>query len=375
MKITIFMGSLYGGGAERVACELASYLSRQDYSVEILTVSKTANHYFVEQKVTVKTLEKGKRSKIKLFRVLGKMFRLYKYLKISTADIYVVLLPQTIRSLLFFKKIIHVPIVVSERSDPASYPKSVLKRLCKLYSLSDGIVFLTEQSKLYISNLISKMPNAAVIPNAVNNMEDNFCSQDRNRNTIIAVGRFTEAKNFSLLICAFSLIAEKYPDVILKIFGEGKLRSEYEVLIKSLGLDGRVQLPGFTDNIYKELCQAGLFVLSSDFEGIPNALIEAMSVGLPCVATDCSGGGARLLIKDNQNGLLVPVRNPEKMAEAMKKILGDKDFADNLSEQAIKIRNEYSQEIIYAKWSKFLIKVINEYNSKKGSPKCSFMKK
>jgi len=362
MKITFFIGSLYGGGAERVVCELASYLSRKNHSVKILTVSKTADHYFVDSRVTVNTLERGHHSN-KLFRVLGKMFRLYRYIKRSSADIYVVFLPKTIRALLLFRKIIHVPIVVSERNDPASYPKKDLKYLCRSYSLSDGIVFQTEQSKSYVSNIILKMPPYAVIPNAVNKLGNNPFPPVRKKNVIITAGRFSEQKNLPLLIRSFSQIASDYPNVILKIFGEGNLRQEYETLIQNLDLNERVQLPGFTNNIYKELCQAGMFVLSSNYEGIPNILIEAMSVGLPCISTDCGGGGARLLIKDKQNGLLVPVGNQEKMAAAMRKILDDDDFAEKISRQAIKIRDEYSPEIIYAKWEEFLNKVVNEYNS------------
>lgn len=367
MKITLFIGSLHGGGAERVMCELASYLNTQNHSIELLTVSETTSHYFLDSGISVKTLSSLHRSRIKLFRILKKMFNLYKYVKNTHTDVYVVFLPETIKALLFFRKIIRTPIIVSERCDPASYKSNVLSYLCKSYSLADGIVFQTKQAKQFISDLILQMPPTVVIPNAVNYVSDDSITIKRDKNTIIGVGRFTNQKNFPLLIRAFSLVAKDYSEIKLKIYGEGDLRGDYEKLIQNLNLKERVLLPGFSDNIYSEMRQAGMFVLSSDYEGIPNALIEAMSVGLPCVSTDCSGGGARLLINDGENGLLVPTGDAEKMAEAIKKILDDTKLAKKISDNAMLINKRFSPDRIYGEWEEFICQTVNRYHNMNGS--------
>lgn len=367
MNITFFIGSLHGGGAERVVCELASYLASHDHSVEILLVSETGRSYSLTNEVSVKFLSTLNQSNIKVFRIIKKMINLYKYIKNSSPDTYVVFLPETIRALLFFRKAVHAPIIVSERCNPASYKSNVLSYLCKSYSLSDGIVFQTEQAKQFISDLIPKMPPTAVIPNAVNYIPNDSFTMKKDKNTIIGVGRFSNQKNFPLLIRAFSLVAKDYPEVKLKIYGEGNLRGDYEKLIQNLNLEKRVLMPGFADNIYTEMRQAGMFVLSSDFEGIPNALIEAMSVGLPCVSTDCSGGGARLLINNGENGLLVPTGDAEKMAEAIKKILDDTEFAKKISDNAMLIYKRFSPDKIYSEWEDFICQTVKKYNNLNGS--------
>ena len=106
------------------------------------------------------------------------------------------------------------------------------------------------------------------------------------------------------------------------------------------------------------MCIRDRFVLSSDFEGMPNALMEAMALGVPCISTDCKGGGARFLIKNGTNGLLTPIGDVEALQTAMEKILSDQFFADNLSHNAHKLCETHSPEKIYAEWENLIKKVV-----------------
>ena len=109
-------------------------------------------------------------------------------------------------------------------------------------------------------------------------------------------------------------------------------------------------MPGFSDNIYDEMNKSAMFVLSSDYEGISNSMLEALAMGLPSVVTDCPVGGAKMVIENNINGILVPVGDVQSMFEGMKKILDDKGFAKKLSKNAIKIRDKYPVDKIAKMW-------------------------
>ena len=148
----------------------------------------------------------------------------------------------------------------------------------------------------------------------------------------------------------FSLIADEFPDYSLIIYGEGSLRKELESYVKEKNLQGRVFLPGAKDNIQERIKDASLFVLSSDYEGIPNALIEAMAIGLPCVSTDCSPGGAKELIESGENGLIVECENPKLLAAAVKSMMVEREESRRMGTQARLIRNRVDKHQIADSW-------------------------
>ena len=157
-------------------------------------------------------------------------------------------------------------------------------------------------------------------------------------------------KNQKLLINAFSELAKKIPDYTLVIYGEGSLRKELEKFIESKGLKDRIFLPGAKNNIQEYIKDASLFVLSSDYEGIPNALIEAMAIGLPCVSTDCSPGGARELITNGENGVIVECRNSNELATAMARLLTDRESAKKMGTNAKKIYTRVDKNLVCNRW-------------------------
>lgn len=353
MKIVFFIGSLYGGGAERVTCNLASYLVQKGHQVEILTMSETKDTYELDDRVTTKTLLPLDRKEKKIWNILVRFPRLWKYMRVTDNDIYVVMLPKTTILFLAFRWMTKAKVVAAERVDPAAYSKMIGRILKRYAHRADGFVFQTDDAKAWYGEAVKKC-KTEVIPNAINPEFIRPPYVGEKRKVIAGVGRLCNQKNFPLLIEAFSMIADEFPEYRLVIYGEGNKRSELEKMIEELGIKDRVVLSGYISNVADEMERNALFVLSSDFEGMPNALMEAMALGIPCISTDCPCGGPRFLIQDRVNGILVPVNDIIKLADAIKELLRDKVLSDKMGEKALEIRDRLSPEKIYLQWLLFL---------------------
>ena len=166
--------------------------------------------------------------------------------------------------------------------------------------------------------------------------------------------RLHPQKNLKMMIDAFAMLEGDYPEYKLVIYGEGVLRQELEDYIGKLNLEGKILLPGFTNNILSEISDCKVYLCSSDYEGISNSMLEAMGMGLPVIATDCPVGGARMMIDNNVNGVLVPVGDSKAMYKEMKRILDDSNFAENLSKHAFEIRNRLPIAKIAEQWLKIM---------------------
>lgn len=359
MKITFFIGSLYGGGAERVTCNLASFLVQHGHEVEILTMSETEQTYELDKRVTSKVLLPLIDRKGKMWNTVIRLLRFFRYMRQHETDIYIVMLPKTTIMLLLFKWLSEAKVIAAERVDPAAYSSLIAKVLKKYASRADGWVFQTKDAKKWYGEAI-KNCKTIVIPNAINLLFIRAPYKGTRRKVIAGVGRLSKQKNFSLLIRAFAKISPDFPDYSLTIYGKGDMESELKDLAVTLGVQEKVQFPGNIQNIADEMEKNTMFVLSSDFEGMPNALMEAMALGVPCIATDCPCGGPRYLIQNDVNGLLVPVGDVDEMAEAMSKVLGDPKKAKNLGEEARKITERLEPNKVYGEWEKFIYAVVGE---------------
>ncbi|NFO31263.1 glycosyltransferase family 4 protein [Clostridium botulinum] len=355
MKIVFFIGGLGGGGAERVVCNLSDYLSKKN-DVTILTLSSIKSIYKINQKVTHINLENDKKIKLFLLKNTYRIYNLYKFIKIKEYDIIITFLPIPSFIMLLFRSIIKAPILVSVRNDPKiEYKSKYMNLIMKwLYPRADGFVFQTEEAKNYFKNIINN--NYDIIPNPINKefLIDPFCGE--REKVIVSVGRLVAQKNHILLINAFSEICNKYPEYKLIIYGDGELRDKLEQRIEELNLNNRVILPGNVENVPKHIYKASLFILSSDYEGMPNALMEAMALGLPVISTDCPCGGPNFLIKHGINGILIPVGNSKELVSAIDIVLTDKDYLNKLSKESSKICENLSPERIFLKWQKYIYK-------------------
>ena len=167
-----------------------------------------------------------------------------------------------------------------------------------------------------------------------------------------------------MLIDAFMNISEDHPEYRLVIYGDGPERKKLKEYVESKGFEGKIDLPGREDNIADKIKIARVFVLPSDTEGSPNALLEAMVLGLACISTDCPCGGPAEIISDGENGILVPVRDTAKMQVALQNFLNNLQTIERIASKAVSTRDIYSPENVLKEWESMLINLANKANYK-----------
>ena len=237
------------------------------------------------------------------------------------------------------------PRLISERNDPGACDHPYLRNL--VYSRGDYLVCQTDMAIQEFPAFLRK--KAFVIPNPIaGNLPPRF--QGRRSKRIVAVGRLEKQKNHRLLLEAFALFLDTHPEYELHLYGKGSLEEELKSYSEELQIDTQVIWQGFKKNVSEEIRDASMYVLSSDFEGISNALMEAMGLGLPVISTDCPIGGSRMCIQDRENGILVPVGDSKALYQAMCEIADHTAWAEKLAGKAYLIREKYSEENISCRW-------------------------
>jgi glycosyltransferase involved in cell wall biosynthesis len=175
--------------------------------------------------------------------------------------------------------------------------------------------------------------------------------------TVVHSGRLVDFKNQLMLINAFEKVHLKHPDYVLKIFGPDSFdgtKEKLEALIEKNNAKDYVFLMGGSDHLEKDMINGAVAAFSSDYEGMPNAMLEAMSLGLPTVATDCPPGGPRMVITSEVNGLLVPVGDEDAMAAAINRLIENPEFADQLGRNAAKISEIAGAEKVFEEWEDYV---------------------
>lgn len=353
--ILFYIDSMQKGGANRVMANVTDYFAEHGYQVilvnDILPVDGIPE-YKVNPKVKRMFLSDSttKQEKSNFKRIL----KLRKIITNEKARSVVSFMgPPNFRMLLASLGL-SCRKIVSVRNDP--YKEYGRKRIKKwiagqLFKTANGCIFQTKEAAMYFPKTVQN--KSTVILNPVN---EEFFREEQcfNPHNIITVGRLNRQKNHKLLIEAFSRIEKLFPDEKLIIYGEGELRSELESLIIHKGLEDRVELPGNIPDVANELKQAKCFVLSSDCEGMPNALMEAMAVGIPVISTDCPCGGPKTLIENKIQGLLVTCGDAEMLAEKLKLVLSNPKLQKEMS-HAAKCRAEvFRADRIYTLWERYV---------------------
>lgn len=361
MNILFVNYNMKSGGAERAVANISNGLSRLGHNITIAIFDDCISDYSLDDSISLVSYKESATNKVSTFFKRIKSAR--KAFGDVNPDIIISFSARTnVYSLianLFDKK----TIIISERNDPNSDPEQWYYRLLRkiLYNFSDGFVFQTNAAKMYFGKNIQS--RGKVIPNPVEVLlTNNKQNSNLREHVIVNIGRLSKQKNQKLLIDAFSLIYKDFEDYELVIYGEGHMRKELESYVIVKKLENKVSFPGRFQDIHERIKDSSLFVLSSDYEGMSNALMEAMALGLPCISTDCPIGGSADLIKDRSNGILVPLGDSNKMAVAMKEILSNHEFAESLGREAEKIRLSNSFEIIIDQWERYIVKISNKSN-------------
>lgn len=359
MKLMFCIGEMKKGGAERVVANLSNYLIKHNEEVNIITTIKGKSFYELDKKINLDGLDDDKLHKNFIIKNKKRLKKLKAILKNKKPDIIVSFLPEPSYRVLFLKIFNRqLKVIVSVRNDPKVEYKSRINRLIMklLYPLADGFVFQTKEAQEYFSKKIQN--KSVIIPNPIN--EDFICEpyNGEREKIIVTVGRLEEQKNHKMLIEAFSKLPEEFKEYKLIIYGEGSLRNKLEEQINELKLKNRVLLPGQVDNVKEKIYKASLFVLSSKYEGMPNALMEAMALGIPCISTDCPCGGPRFLIKNGYNGYLVPVNDTCSLLKTMQNVLNKNQT--EASQKVHKIAVDLHPNKINKEWEKYIVKIISE---------------
>jgi glycosyltransferase involved in cell wall biosynthesis len=320
-------------------------------------MSEDEKNYDLDKSVkTVSLLYKNEQKNF-IVNNLKRFIRLKKYMKTEKCDVYIVFLPITIIMLLMLRRFTSAKIIASERGDPSRYTWVVRKVIKVLAKYANCWVFQTADVKLWYGNAIS---DSCVIPNAINQEFIRPRYSGARGKKIVGAGRLCDQKDFELLINSFADISNEFKDYSLTIYGEGIKRTELELLAKNRGIEERFFMPGYVKSLGKEMEDASVFVLSSKFEGMPNALMEAMALGVPCISTDCPVGGPRYLIQDGINGILIPVGDRQKLADSIRRLITDEEYSERLGMEGVKITNTLHPTVIYNEWEKCINRVVSE---------------
>ena len=350
-KILFIIGSLSNGGAERVVATLSAGLSEIGYKITIVTIFDDKNIYVTDNQIKIVSIKSDSKNKVL------KSYKIVKNLRkhLHNADVVISFTAKINMYVILANSFLKKRIIVSERSDPSKNPANKITQQTRnfLYNYVDALVCQTPDALEYFPKGVQK--KSVIIPNPLPDNLPNW-NESKDNKTIITACRLNKVKNLPMLIRAFKLINDKRTDYKLKIYGTGEIREELLQLVYKLNLQENVELPGFTQDIHNEMSKSSLFVISSDYEGTSNSMLEALAIGLPVISTDAPIGGARMFIKNNYNGILVNVGDVEGLANSILKIIDNPSFAKNLSKNTRNIRNDLNKDKIIKEWEKIILK-------------------
>lgn len=361
MKIICYLNKLNDGGAERVMSVLANGLNHRGHAVTMVTDYSQPNDYPLHHGIDRVILDgafSGQTAKGRFTRTLRRIIKLRRLCRQKNADIMVSFIEDVNSRALLATRGLRTKNLISVRVDPQYLLKSRLKRaqIKLLYPMAEGCVLQTRDAQQAMPVKVQK--RSRVIFNPASDAFYGVQGQPGSEKRVVSCGRLTEQKRFDLLIDAFHKVCDEFPDYKLEIYGMGLDKKQLQTRIDSLHRQDRIFLAGRSENVPDAIKNASLFVLSSDYEGLPNALMEAMVLGLPVVSTDCGGGGARALIDHGVDGLIVPCDNVDALADAIRESLSDPIAAKARGENAKEKANNFSAENVVALWEDYIQQIV-----------------
>jgi GalNAc-alpha-(1->4)-GalNAc-alpha-(1->3)-diNAcBac-PP-undecaprenol alpha-1,4-N-acetyl-D-galactosaminyltransferase len=359
-KIAFLIPSLSTGGAERVVVLLANKFIEK-FEVFVIVLNKTETVYSVDKEVTIIYLQEKYLPSSSLFEAIKSNFvyvkKICKTVKTNQIDILIGFTTSvnilTIISSMFLNK----PNLISERNNPdVTVPNIFWRNLRKFsYPFTSGLIVQTELIKGYYQKSIQEN-KIKIIPNPIDEiMLSTRKDYGQRENIILTVGRLDKNKNQRLLIEAFANL--NVANWKLVIAGDGVLREEYKELTVSLGISDKVDFVGNVANVSDYYNKAKIFVFTSKSEGFPNALLEAMSFGLPCISTDCPSGPSEI-IKNNENGYLVEVNNRRQLERRLINLMDNPELCMEFSAKALTSTVKFNIKEVYKQWDTLILKII-----------------
>lgn len=360
IRITGLISNLDRGGAEKNFCALFNALQGKGYRCTVITLRESAAlQQTLTPEITQRCLGWSKSSgALRLLRELKQ--------QISNAkpDLLISFMDQTNMLALFASKKLQVPVLVCERNNPAKNlilarhwptPIQALAKSVRNFSYrrAGSICVQTAGAAQYFKQYVPRVP-CTVIPNFVEPVTGTAIKP--RKKIVLGVGRLVPEKGFAELIDSFATVAQSFPDWQLHIFGEGPCREVLQLKIDRLALQQNVKLLGKIENLQPHYLEASIFVLNSQYEGFPNALLEAMASGCAVIASNCPYGPADL-IKDRINGLLVPMSHPSDLAKALKYLMSEAAERIRLGSEAQASAANYSFTHYFSSFEQLMLDI------------------
>ena len=361
-RIMFILPRMNSGGAERVVSILANHLCN-NYDVTLLVIVSNESFYPLDLHIRFISamFALNRRNKVtRLMSLARNFFQAIYFIRtqVNTIKPHIVfsLLEETdiVTSLALMgmkNRVIHIS---SERNDPCARSKIMQNILNKVYQHCDYFVCQSESVAEYYSEIPER--KKFVIPNPVDFSVYPERVKEGIVKRIVGVGRLKPQKNFSLLIDSFALIASHHADVKLDIYGEGTLRESLQQKIHDLRLDDRITLRGASARVLEEIRDAAVFVMSSDFEGFPNVLVEAIAMGIPVITTDFPTGVAREIVTD-QAGLIVQCGDKRGMASAIDMLLSDNALRERIRQNGYRTIQRFECSQVVDTWDNFFKRI------------------
>lgn len=364
-KILFHLNCLEYGGAERVVSNLANQFAKEGYEVVVATEWQGEEEYELDERVrrVHVGLKETDKKRSRLSKVIRRIFYLRNCILQEKPDVTLAFarkaIYRTLEATLFTKE----KVIIAVRTNPIGHYDGLLNRfiLSLLFRKISGAVFQTEGQRDFFPRHVQN--KAVIILNPIHDKYIEAKLPEKRTKTVVHSGRIVYFKNQEMLIRVFAKVHEKHPEYDLIIYGGDSFDGTMQVLLKTIrecDAADYVKLMGNSDDLDKELVNGALYAFTSDWEGLPNALLEAMALGLPVVATDCPCGGPRTVIQDGVNGLLVPIKNPEALAEGINRLIENPEFAEELGKEAKKICEQLNGPAIIDQWRKYIEKIVED---------------
>ncbi len=364
MKILFLVSSLGSGGAERVATTLCNaWSARGDLVTLIPTYSGGGVPFYpLLEKVELVSLANVAGVGQKSFRTYARrLLTLRRLIRERRPDVIVSFLPNVNVAAILSTSFMDTPLIVCERNDPSTRSGLDFWELaCKLtYRFADMLTVQTDVVAAKARSLYPGVARLRVIPNPLSDgVLQHIVAAPGLRHTLLSLGRLAEQKQVDRLIAAFAELAPHFPDWDLHVYGDGPLRYMLEEQIKKSGMEGRVILKGKTSKPWQAMSNADAFAMTSGHEGFPNALLEAMAVGLACVATDCPSG-PREITRNGTDALLIPPNDHHALVQALARIMGDATLRKTLGRQSRdSVSSRFGLDAVLAAWDRLFDEVI-----------------
>lgn len=345
-KIAVIAHGLSGGGAERVAATLANYLFEQGHTVLFVAAYSGVKEYELSEKIQycfIKT-----RALSGTLRMIDRSIKIQHVVRQFGADVVFSFITNELIPLEFSG----IPVIPSLRIDPKSTDSSFVRRNIRkfVYHHAKKIVFQTQEARDYFDAAIRE--KGVVIGNPLKTNLPVWNSE-KHRKVFMTACRITEQKNIPMLIDAFVLFHKKHPEYTLEIYGDAETKSyqlKMEQHVKNCAAEEYITFKGHSTEIHSIMCDSEVFVLSSDYEGLSNSMLEAMAIGIPCICTDCPPGGAREYMKNGEAGCLVPVGDVVALAEKMCYLADDEEREKAVSKKEQYVRELLRRDNVCARW-------------------------